>query len=71
MLARAYRSVSGSYAHQPFGLLPECYPKGAITIGETAALDAPVRLHVGSTALSTYLDALAAPLGQPRERVAG
>lgn len=43
----------------------ECYPKGAINIGETAALAAPVRLHVGSTALNTYLDALTAPLGQP------
>lgn len=31
----------------------ECYPKGAINIGETAALAAPVRLHVGSTALNT------------------
>lgn len=62
--------MSGTYAHRPFGLLPECYPKDAITIGETAALSAPVRLHVGSTGLS-YLDALAAPLGQPRERVAG
>ncbi|MGW4982993.1 helix-turn-helix domain-containing protein [Streptomyces mirabilis] len=43
----------------------ECYPRGAINIGETAALAAPVRLHVGSTALNTSLDALTAPLGQP------
>ncbi|MER6570784.1 hypothetical protein ABT288_32510 [Streptomyces sp. NPDC001093] len=43
----------------------ECYPKGAITIGETAALDAPVRLRVNSAALYTYLDTMTAPLGQP------
>jgi hypothetical protein len=41
-----------------------CYPKGAIDIGETAALAAPVRLHVNSTALYTYLNALTTPLGQ-------
>ncbi|MER6026142.1 hypothetical protein [Streptomyces sp. NPDC001851] len=43
----------------------ECYPKGAIAIGETAALAAPVRLRVNSTALYTTLDTLTAPLGQP------
>ncbi|MFF7356152.1 MULTISPECIES: hypothetical protein [Streptomyces] len=43
----------------------ECYPKGAIGIGETAALAAPVRLRVNSAALYTYLDTLTAPLGQP------
>ncbi|MGW3206079.1 hypothetical protein [Streptomyces sp. NPDC001135] len=43
----------------------ECYPKGAIGIGETAALAAPVRLRVNSTALYTYLDTRTAPLGQP------
>jgi hypothetical protein len=42
-----------------------CYPKGGINIAETAALAAPVRLHVNSTALFTYLDVLTAPLGQP------
>ncbi|MFJ9904403.1 hypothetical protein ACIRVK_16155 [Streptomyces sp. NPDC101152] len=45
--------------------LARCYPKGAIDIAETAALSAPVRLHVNSTALFTYLDVLTAPLGQP------
>ncbi|MGW1745076.1 hypothetical protein ACWCRD_05545 [Streptomyces sp. NPDC002092] len=42
-----------------------CYPRGAINIAETAALSAPVRLHVNSSALFTYLDVLTAPLGQP------
>ncbi|MFF4799900.1 hypothetical protein ACFY1U_16015 [Streptomyces sp. NPDC001351] len=43
----------------------KCYPKGAINLAETAALSAPVRLHVNSTALFTTLDVLTAPLGQP------
>ncbi|ANP50723.1 hypothetical protein AVL59_14780 [Streptomyces griseochromogenes] len=42
-----------------------CYPKGTIDIGETAALADPVRLHVNSAALHTYLDVRTAPLGQP------
>ncbi|MFE8947279.1 hypothetical protein [Streptomyces sp. NPDC007856] len=43
----------------------ECYPKGAINLGETAALAAPVRLRVNSAALYTYLDTMTVPLGQP------
>ncbi|MEV5876285.1 hypothetical protein AB0L75_19040 [Streptomyces sp. NPDC052101] len=45
--------------------MAECYPKGAIALGETAALAAPVRLRVNSAALYTYLDTMTAPLGQP------
>ncbi|MGW1054618.1 hypothetical protein ACWDBD_34155 [Streptomyces sp. NPDC001118] len=43
----------------------ECYPKGAINLGETAALAAPVRLRVNSAALFTYLDTMTTPLGGP------
>ncbi len=38
-----------------------------IDTGETAALAAPVRLKVESTAYYTFLDAVAAPLGDPNQ----
>ncbi|MGW2422992.1 hypothetical protein ACWC0C_27725 [Streptomyces sp. NPDC001709] len=53
------------YAYNGTIHFAECYPKGAISIGETAALAAPVRLRVNSAALYTYLDTKTAPLGQP------
>ncbi|MGW2648860.1 hypothetical protein ACWC2T_29050 [Streptomyces sp. NPDC001393] len=53
------------YAYNGTIHFAECYPKGAINIGETAALAAPVRLRVNSAALFTYLDTMTAPLGQP------
>ncbi|AOR36507.1 hypothetical protein BFF78_40480 [Streptomyces fodineus] len=53
------------YAYNGTIHFAECYPKGAITIGETAALAAPVRLRVNSAALYTYLDTMTGPLGQP------
>jgi hypothetical protein len=44
-----------------------CSIPGQVRVGETAALAAPVRVHVNSTAYYTFLDTVTAPLGDPND----
>ena len=66
LMASTGLTLSTHYANCTYGRIGNvasgtqvaiCSPKGAIRIGEVAALTAPVKLHVDKTALYTYLDA--------------